>query len=261
MGGILPGKVVLISGVGPGLGAAAAEICLRDGARVVLGARTKERLDALARDLDPSGERAVVVDFDVRDPQGRQRFVDTAIERFGRVDALIQIAARQGLTGPFLETDAEDYRESYEGNLVAPLQLVRAVALAMQRNGGGSIVLIGSQSARLKAGDTIVYGASKGALVPAMRYLVPELGPSGIRVNIIEPDWTWTPRVEEILRESAAQKGITLDEARNEVVGTWPLRAMPENRDVADLAAFLASDRSRMITGQLIRVNAGHFID
>jgi NAD(P)-dependent dehydrogenase (short-subunit alcohol dehydrogenase family) len=258
---ILADKVVVISGAGPGLGAAAAELCLRDGASVVLGARDHGRLDAMQRQLDPGGERVAVVAGDILDPTDRVRLTDAAVERFGRVDGLIQVAARQGIIGPFMELDEQAYRDSYEGNLVAPLQIARQAALRMQQAGGGSIVLIGSQSARLPTGDTIVYGASKGALLPAMRYLVPELGPSGIRVNLIEPTWTWGPRVEAILKAEAESRQISPAQALEEIVGSWPMRAMPENHDVAELAVFLLSDRARMISGQLIRINAGQFPD
>jgi NAD(P)-dependent dehydrogenase (short-subunit alcohol dehydrogenase family) len=257
---LLQDKVIAISGVGPGLGAELARMCLADGAAVALGARTEERLEALASELDPGGERVFVDAFDVRRAEDRARFVAGAIARFGRIDGVVQVAARQGLIGEFLEIDEESWRESYDGNLVAPLQLVREVALRMRDGGGGSIVLVGSQSARVTTGPTIVYGASKGALVPAMYYMAEELGPFGIRVNVIEPTWVWGHRVQAIMRQRAEERGTTEEEEVDRQVASWPLRRMPDERDVADAIVFLLSDRSRSITGQLVRVNAGQFM-
>jgi NAD(P)-dependent dehydrogenase (short-subunit alcohol dehydrogenase family) len=257
---LLQDKVIAISGVGPGLGAELARVCLADGAQVALGARTEERLEALAAELDPAGDRVFVEGFDIRSETDRARFVDGTVARFGRIDGVVQVAARQGLIGGFLEIDEESWRESYDGNLVAPLQLVRLVALRMRDSGGGSIVLVGSQSARVTTGPTIVYGASKGALVPAMYYMTEELGPFGIRVNVVEPTWVWGHRVQAIMRQRAEDNGTTEQEEVDRQVATWPLRRMPEERDVADAIAFLLSDRSRSITGQLLRVNAGQFM-
>ena len=257
---LLQDKVIAISGVGPGLGAELARVCLADGARVALGARTAERLDALAADVDPDRERVFVGAFDVRRADDRERFVAGAVARFGRIDGVVQVAARQGLIGGFLEIDEESWRESYDGNLVAPLQLVRLAALRMRESGGGSIVLVGSQSARVTTGPTIVYGASKGALIPAMYYMTEELGPFGIRVNVVEPTWVWGHRVEAIMRQRAEANGTTEELEVDRLVGTWPLRRMPDEHDVADAIVFLLSDRARSITGQLLRVNAGQFM-
>jgi NAD(P)-dependent dehydrogenase (short-subunit alcohol dehydrogenase family) len=257
---LLKDKVVAITGVGPGLGTELARVCLADGASVALGARTEERLEALASELDPGGDRVFADAFDLRVAEDRERFVTGAVARFGRLDGVVQVAARQGLIGGFLDVDEESWRESYDGNLVAPLQLVRLAALRMRETGGGSIVLVGSQSARVTTGPTIVYGASKGALVPAMYYMTEELGPLGIRVNVVEPTWVWGHRVQAIMRRRAEDNATTEEQEVARLVGSWPLRRMPDERDVADAIAFLLSDRARSITGQLLRVNSGQFM-
>src|SRR5262249_41287317 len=155
--------------VGPGLGAAIARCALRDGAQVVIGSRTAARLESIAKELDPGGRRLAAQVFDIADPAACRTLVEAAERRFGGVDALVQVAALDAVFGSLETTSVEDWRRVLEINLIGSTQLCGAVAPALQRRGGGAIVLIGAQ-AYAQPPDTpqLAYAASKGALVSAM---------------------------------------------------------------------------------------------
>jgi NAD(P)-dependent dehydrogenase (short-subunit alcohol dehydrogenase family) len=190
---ILSGKTLVVSGVGAGLGREVARCALRDGARVVLGARTRSKLEALAKELDPSGERVAPVVADITDEGDCEALARTAAERFGSLDALVQVAALDAVFGGLLDGDLEDWRRTYETNVVGSMRLVRAAVPHLERAGGGSVVLIGSQASLLPLVPQLAYAASKGALLSSMYHLAKELGPRRIRVNTVVPTWMWGP--------------------------------------------------------------------
>jgi NAD(P)-dependent dehydrogenase (short-subunit alcohol dehydrogenase family) len=254
---ILQGKTVLVTGVGGGLGREVAAAALRDGANVVLAARGEAKLAQIAGELDPTGARAAHAAADIGDAAACQRLVSLARERFGRLDALVQVAAYELAFGGLHDTDFDHWRKAFETNVVGALTLIRAVHPVMQAGGGGSIVLIGSQSSFVPSLPQAGYGASKGALLSAMYYLAKELGADNVRVNMVVPSWMWGPPVEGFLRARAKREGRTLEQVRDELTGSFALRRMVEDGEVADAAIFFASDRAKAITGQYLLVNAG----
>jgi NAD(P)-dependent dehydrogenase (short-subunit alcohol dehydrogenase family) len=257
---ILEGKTVLVTGVGTGLGREVAELAFRDGANVVLAARTERTLAALAKELDESGERVAWARTDINDPGDSQALVDAARERFGSVDALVQVAAFENCFGGLQDTDLDTWRQCFETNVLGTLVLLRAVAPAMKESGGGSIVLIGSQSMFLPLLPQAGYAASKGALLTCAYYLAKELGPDNIRVNMVVPSWMWGPPVQRFVRFRAKQEGRSEEEILEEIVGDFPLGRMAADEEVAEAAVFFASDRARAITGQHLMVNAGELM-
>jgi NAD(P)-dependent dehydrogenase (short-subunit alcohol dehydrogenase family) len=168
---MLSDKTIIVTGVGSGLGREVACQCVRDGARVVLGARTVSQLEAVAKEADPSGERVAVVPTDINDPEACARIVGEAEQRFGRVDGLAQVAAYELAFGRLAETDFEAWRKAFETNVIGTLQLVRAAAPRLAAHGGGSVVLIGSQSMFHPMIEQAGYASSKGALLTSMYYL------------------------------------------------------------------------------------------
>jgi len=260
VGALLEGKTVVVTGVGQGLGRECAAAALRDGARVVLAARTQETLETTAAELDPSGERVVPRVTDIRDPDSCGELVDVACQRFGSVDALIQVAAFEHAWGGLYDLKFEDWRKAFDTNVIGALTIIRPIAEAMKRGAGGSIVLIGSQSMFKPAMPQGGYAASKAALLGAMYYLCDELGPDNIRCNMVVPSWMWGPPVQMLVRGQAGHQGRSEDEVLHDIVGTFPLRRMTEDGEVADVAAFFASDHAKAITGQYLLVNAGELM-
>jgi NAD(P)-dependent dehydrogenase (short-subunit alcohol dehydrogenase family) len=257
---MLQDRTLLVSGVGAGLGRETARLALRDGARVVLAARTEAVLEQTAKELDPSGERVAWRRTDITRPEDCGALVAHAVERFGGVDAMVQVAAYEGAFGGLEDADFEKWRRSFDTNVLGSLTLVRALAPAMREAGRGALVLIGSQSMWAKALPQAGYAASKAALASAMLYLAEELGPDGVRVNMVVPSWMWGPPVEAFVRFRAKSEGKTEDEIVEEIASGIPLRRIIPDEEVAEAALFLCSDRARGITGQTLLVNGGELM-
>ena len=254
---ILQGKTVLVTGVGGGLGRECAASALRDGANVVIAARTADTLSTIAGELDPTGERIASRVTDITDADSCAGLVDLARERFGGVDALVQVAAFENAWGGLYDMKFEDWRAAFDTNVLGAINVIRPAAAAMKEGGGGAVVLIGSQSMFAPQMPQGGYAASKSALLSAMYYLCDELGPDNIRCNMVIPSWMWGPPVEMLMNWRATNEGKTVDEALHDVVGTFPLRRMTEDGEVADVVAFFASDRAKAVTGQYLLVNSG----
>jgi len=257
---LLEDKVIIVSGVGPGLGREVAAAAVRDGASVMISARRQANLEAAAAEIDPDGKTVAWKVTDICDEAQCEALVARAVERFGRVDGLVNVAAMDGVIGG-LDGDMAAWRQTLETNVMGTLGMVRATVPALKEAGGGSIVFIGSQTTFWPAPLTpqLIYGASKGALASAVWFLNRELGPSRIRVNTVVPTWMWGPPVEGYVEYMVQSEGITKEEAIGRITGPMPLGEIPSDGDVADAVTFFLSDRARMITAQTLFVNAGEF--
>lgn len=254
---ILEDKTILVSGVGPGLGREVASRVLRDGGRVVIGARKAESLATTAKQLDPSGERVLAHAFDITDQAGCAAIVAAAEERFGRLDGIAQIAAAEPM-GDLESTPIDDFRTTTEVNVIGSVQLVKAAVPAFERAGGGSVVLIGSQSTELPPpSPQLAYSASKGALRAVSIALATELGPKKIRVNTIIPTWMWGPPVEGYIEWQASERNVPAERIKAEIEALFSLGEIPADDDVAEAIVVFLSDRMRMVTGEFLRVDAG----
>jgi len=255
---ILQGKTVIVSGVGPGLGGEVARVALRDGANVVIGARGAAKLEAIAKEIDPSGERLAAHAFDITEAAACERLVAFAEQRFGGVDALVQVAAFDAVFGTLATTQADDWRRVMEVNVIGTTQLCRAAVPALERRGGGALVLIGSQSyAHPPDTPQLAYASSKGALMSAMFQMAKELGPRKIRVNTVVPTWMWGPPVQGYVEWQARERKVDASLVKAEIERKFPIGEIPADEDVAEVAVLFCSDRMRMVTGQFLRVDGG----
>ena len=254
---LLEGKTILVTGVGPGLGSECAASVLKLGGNVVVAARNEEKLAGIAAELDPSGERIAYHPADITDADSCQALVDAALTRFGALNGLIQVAAYENVWGGLYDTKFDNWRTAYDTNVLGALTVLRPVATALKAAGGGGVVFIGSQSMFKPSLPQAGYAASKHALLTTMYYLVEELGPDNIRLNMVVPSWMWGPPVEMFVKGTAAHKKISEDEALHDLVGKFPLRRMTEDGEVADVAAFFVSDLAKAVTGQHLLVNSG----
>ncbi len=258
---LVESKTVVVCGVGAGLGREVAEAALRDGANVVMAARRAEALAGHAKDLDPGGERTLAVPTDVTDDDQCRALMSAANERFGTVDAVVQVAALDAIFGNLESTSAEDYARAVAVNVAGAMQIARAAVPYMKEAGGGSIVLVGSQSMWYPPmAPQIAYASSKGGLLSAMYHMVHELGPSKIRVNMVIPTWMWGPPVEAFVKMEAGRRGVSQDEVVAEITRNMPLGEIPKDDDVANACIFFCSDYSRMVTGETLLVNAGEIL-
>jgi short-subunit dehydrogenase len=183
----LDGAVVIVTGSSSGIGAATARLAAGRGARVVLAARRSARIEALARDLPD----ALAVPTDLRDPTQIVRLVNATLDRFGRVDVLVNNAG-QGLHVPVEQVRIEDLMAITELNFYAPLLAMQAVIPPMRKQGGGAIVNVSSMTSRMVLPGVGGYSATKAALNLLSQVARRELAPDGIVVSVVYPAVTAT---------------------------------------------------------------------
>jgi short-subunit dehydrogenase len=183
----LDGAVVIVTGASSGIGAATARLAAGRGARVVLAARRSARIEALARDLPD----ALAVPTDLRDPTQIVRLVNATLDRFGRVDVLVNNAG-QGLHVPVEQVRIEDLMAITELNFYAPLLAMQAVIPPMRKQGGGAIVNVSSMTSRMVLPGVGGYSATKAALNLLSQVARRELAPDGIVVSVVYPAVTAT---------------------------------------------------------------------
>jgi NAD(P)-dependent dehydrogenase (short-subunit alcohol dehydrogenase family) len=256
--GLLAGKVVVLSGVGPGLGRALGETCAAHGADVVLASRTERRLQRAAEVVRSYGRRALPVPTDVTEPAARQRLVDAALQEFGRVDVLVNNAFAIPPMEPLTTLAHESLRASNETNVLAPLALTAAFADALAVT-QGSVVMVNSavlHHSRVEFGG---YKLAKGALLHLASSLATELGPRGIRVNTVAPGWIYENVQKAYFDHLAAERGVSHQDVYDEIAATTDLRRLPLPEEVAATVVFLASDLASAVTGQCLDVNCGEF--
>jgi NAD(P)-dependent dehydrogenase (short-subunit alcohol dehydrogenase family) len=259
---LLAGKTVVVSGVGAGLGHRVAAAVVRDGGNAVLGARTEANLAKSAADIDPDGAHTAYLATDITDEARCEALAALARERFGRIDAVVQVAAWDSYFGGLEDADFATWRSVIDVNLLGSLRMTRACLPTLKEAGGGAVVFIGTQSAVAAPSQVrqAAYAASKGALTSAMYSLARELGPYRIRVNTVLPGWMWGPPVEAYVRFTAHTEGVAEAEVLKRLTDRIALPELATDGDVADAAVFLCSDRARAITGQSLLVNAGELM-
>ncbi|MBW8805363.1 MAG: SDR family oxidoreductase [Catenulisporales bacterium] len=258
---LLEGKTVIVSGVGAGLGREVAQAAYAQGANVVLGARTEANLAKAAGEFDAA--RVAYAATDITSEEACQGLVDVAVERFGTVDGLVNVAALDRVFGGVVDADFEDWRQTYEVNVIGTLQLCKAAIPHLARESGTSgIVHILSQSMWLPATEVqqSAYAASKGALLSATFGMAKELGSRRIRVNAVVPSWMWGPMVQGYAAWTAATQKVPEEQALAPIVARMALPDMATDGDVANAAVFMVSPYAGGITGQSLAVNAGDYM-
>ncbi|MEV4947645.1 SDR family oxidoreductase [Streptomyces sp. NPDC053755] len=257
----LQGKTVIVSGVGAGLGHRIAQTVVRDGGNAVLGARTEANLARSAAAVDPEGRRTAFLPTDITDEAQCGALAALAVERFGAVDAVVHVAAWDDYFGGVEDADFATWQGVLDVNLLGTLRMTRACLPALKER-GGSVVLIGTQSSVAAPSQVrqAAYAASKGALTSAMYSMAREFGPHRIRVNTVLPGWMWGPPVQAYVRITAHAEGVPEAEVLGRLTERMALPEPATDGDVAEAAAFLASDRARAITGQSLLVNAGELM-
>jgi NAD(P)-dependent dehydrogenase (short-subunit alcohol dehydrogenase family) len=247
------GKVVLIPGGGGGIGKAAAQRFLEEGALVVLNSRRQEVLDAARAELDPSGERVATYAGDVSVPSVARELVDYAVTRFGRIDVLVNST---GIFRPtsFLEQTEEQMDEALNSILRPTFYVSQAAAWAMvERGEGGSIVNVGSMWAidAITATPTSAYSAAQAGRHALTKNLAIELAPHDIRVNTVALAFVETPAYERFMDADAARSVL------DSVNAFHPLGRHGQAGDVAEAILFLAGDGARWITGTVLPTDGG----
>ncbi|MBW8827030.1 MAG: SDR family oxidoreductase [Acidobacteria bacterium] len=246
----LAGTVSIVTGAASGIGRATALALAAEGAAVALVDRDGAALDTVAAVI---GAQAHAITCDLADLAAVPGIVAQALERFGRVDHLVNCAGITGTAGTVLAVDLDSWDEVYAVNLKAPLLLMQHVANHMvARGGGGRIVNVSSSSAFRARLSQIAYGSSKAALVQLTRSAAAELGPHDINVNAVAPGLTKSAITARLGDDDALTALVTGDGTLANLLGR-----VSEPEDVAAVIVFLCAPASRQITGQTIHTSAG----
>ncbi|KQU83366.1 short-chain dehydrogenase [Mesorhizobium sp. Root102] len=245
----LNGKVVLVTGSTQGIGRAIAETLARSGAGgLLVTGREKTRGDAVAEELSQLGTPTLFVAADLADPATPALLAQACIDRFGRIDALVNAA---GLTdrASFLDADLDGWASLFAVNARAPFFLMQAAIADMKKRGqGGAIVNILSINAHCGSPELAVYSASKGALATLTKNAANAHRFDRIRVNGINVGWTDTP-AERVMQADTLGNGPGWLDAANAL---QPFGRLFSTSDIANLAVFLLSDAAGPMTGTLV---------
>jgi len=259
---LLQDKVVVLSGVGPGLGRSLGEEAAKMGADLVLVSRTERRLEKMAEVVRSHGRRALVVPTDITDEDARARLVEASLAEFGKVDCLINNAFGIPPMDPLTTLDLQGLRDANETNVFAPLRLSALFADALAATPdkpGGSVIMLNSCVLYSSQPEYAGYKLSKGALAHLSSSLATELGPRGIRVNSVAPSYIYEDVNKAYFDWLASEQGVTHEEIYRQKADPTDLKRLATPDEVAKAALFLASDLASAVTGQVLTVDCGEF--
>ncbi|MEO8851959.1 MAG: SDR family oxidoreductase [Allobranchiibius sp.] len=240
----LSGRTAVVTGASRGIGLAIAQQIVDEGGRVVITARKQEALDQAAEQLGGSGV-ALAVAGRADDPEHQQATIDTAIERFGSLDLLVNNAGINPSYGPLVDIDLGAARKATEVNAIAVLSWVQLAYRSWMREHGGSIVNVASVAGVRPAPGISFYGATKAMLISLTESLAVELGP-GIRVNAVAP---------AVVKTQFAQ--ALYADGEEKAASAYPLKRLGVPEDIAAAVTYLLSADSAWVTGQTLVLDGG----
>lgn len=248
--GRLSEKVAIITGAASGQGAAEARLFAREGASIIATDLQKELLEQVVKEITDNGGQAIAIQHDVTNEEQWQTVVQQGLEKFGKIDILINNAGIGGAEGFGLidSIDINGWNKFMTVNATSNFLGIKQVLPALREAGGGSIVNISSMAGLVGGAAGVHYTASKGATRLLTKGAAVELGKDNIRVNSVHPGFINTPMTSVVLDDQELMKDVLKD---------IPLGIVGEPEDVANLVLFLASDEARFITGAEFAIDGG----
>ena len=254
------GKVAIVTGIGPGMGRSVAVGFAENGVDVVLAARRKERLEAVADEIRALGRDPLVVPTDISDRDACRALVDATIERFGGVDFLVQNGHDEGDWTPAADADPDRWRQAFEVNYFGALNLAQAAIPSMRARGGGAMVFVNTGGSLNNPPRMGAYANSKAALASLVRQLARENGRDGIRVNGVYLGATAGETLNGAAIQVSKAMGITAEEWLERKPEEFALGFIPTPDQCAGSVLFLCSDWAQPVTGVHFAANAGQWI-
>jgi 3-oxoacyl-[acyl-carrier protein] reductase len=247
----LAGRVALVTGGSTGIGAATSRMLAANGVKVAVNARSQAGIDSLVDELRGAGAETIGISADVTELAQIERVRDRVQSELGPIDILLPFAGGFGAFTPIEEISEREWREVIDWNLTSTFLAVRAIVPAMMERKRGVIVTMSSNGGRfLDKLLTASYAAAKAGVIQFTRHIAMELGPHGIRANVIAPATVTSERVERIMDPEARQK----------VAEMSPLGTMGTPEDCALATLFLVSDSAAWLTGVTLDVAGGRIM-
>ncbi|MBO9723879.1 MAG: SDR family oxidoreductase [Novosphingobium sp.] len=253
---ILKDKVVIVTGAGPGMGQALCRAAARDGARMVVSARSRDAIEALAADIRADGGQAIAVPCDVADMAQCRALAEAALAKWGRIDGLANSAYYHPDWQPLESHDLDQLRTALDVIAIGGLRMAQAVIPTMKAQGAGSIVNVSTLATRKPMPGEGGYAMGKAALNQMTRQLAVELSGTGIRVNTALMGWMMGAPLETWLETL----GDGAEAFRKERIAQIPVGRIPPDADCAKAVLFLLSDYASEITGAALDVNGGDWV-
>lgn len=244
----LTDKVAVITGSSKGIGRSIAECMARAGAKVVISSRKQDKCEEVAQGIRDDGGEAIAVPCNISRKEDLENLIAQAVDTWGRLDILVCNAAVNPYFGPMAEMPDEAYDKVMNSNVKSNFWLCNMAAPHMEKQGGGSIIIVSSIGGRQGSATLGVYGISKAADFALVKNLAVEWGPKGITANCIAPGLIKTDFSRVLWEDPKIAKGIAQGS---------PVRKIGEPEDIGGVAVFLASGASRYMTGQTLVVDGG----
>lgn len=257
---MLEDKVVIVTGIGPGLGRTIATEAAKMGADVAMVSRSGGIMDEVAADIAAAGRRALNIRADITSDADCARVAQETVAAFGRIDGLVNSAYFPGSLAPVLDLDLDALGRAFEVTVMGTIRMIRAVVPQMEKQGGGSVVNVGSQVARKVVPQQGGYAATKAAQASLTRYLAAELGSKGIRFNTPAIGWTMSAPARAWLESEAEKGGPSFEEAEAAISATMALGRVPRDEECARGILVFLSDALSSVTGATLDINAGDYM-
>ncbi len=252
----LAGKVAFITGASRGIGAAIADRFAREGSRVCVAARSADECERVASEIRSRGGEALAAPCDVTVRESFAPAIARAVETWGRIDILVNNAGSSGLTPLDTDPAAEERWDAIlASSLTSAFRVSRAALPSMPD--GGRIINQSSVLGRFGVPGYAAYASAKHGIVGLTRTMALELAPRRITVNAICPGWVETEMARDGYRRIAERSSVSIEEARAICARMAPLGRVLEPSEIAGLAAYIASDDARNLTGQAIVLDGG----
>jgi 3-oxoacyl-[acyl-carrier protein] reductase len=246
MAGLLDGKVVIVTGGSRGIGRDTCRVLARHGAKVVVAyAQNGEHAERVVGEVAAEGSEGLAVQVDVRDFASVESLVSQTVARFGRIDGYVNNAISGVQDGALENVTDDDFRNSFDYGCLAVIHSIRATRELFKAQGSGSVVNIVTEIWNMAPANWSVYMAGKGAMVGLSRSLAVELGPEGIRINMVAPGWMATDKVDTA---SAGSQGFA---------ASLPLRVHGSGEEIGKACVYFISDLSSYVTGAYVPVTGG----
>ncbi|MFH1690860.1 MAG: SDR family oxidoreductase [Candidatus Eisenbacteria bacterium] len=253
----LDGKRALVTASSQGIGRACALELAREGADIVICARGAKALAATREAIaDETGRRVVAIAVDLSFGAEIEQLMERTLAELGGLDVLVTNAGGPP-SGPFMDFDDEAWMKAVTLNLMSVVRLNRAAVPMMREAGGGAIINLTSISVKEPIKGLVLSNSVRAGVVGLSKTLANELGPDGIRVNVVCPGYTATDRMTELMTARSEREGKSYDEIAAGFYASVPLGEFGEPADIARMVAFLASDAAGYVTGVTVQVDGG----